>query len=159
MPCTSSLSDRATEPNSFSNSKFMRPKRTFFRAERVRVVPPRRGKPAAGAAGGPARRRRSPAGLLWRACEGLDLAASRAPAGLARSADPRAAELARPQAGPAGGTRTQPSLLAPTRGGWEGPLCGTGTQRGEQAQWQGREFDTSHVNWHSALHVAMLRQY
>ena len=78
--------------------------------------------------------------------------------GRAHSADPRAAELARPQAGP-GGTRTQPSLLAPTRGGWEGPLCGTGTQRGEQAQWQGREFDTSHVNWHSALHVAMLRQY
>ena len=152
-------------PRFFTNC--MRPKRTFFRAERVRVVPPEgesppqappEALPAAGAAGGPARRRRSPAGLLWRACEGLDLAASRAPAGLARSADPRAAELARPQAGP-GGTRTQPSLLAPTRGGWKGPLCGTGTQRGEQAQWQGREFDTSHVNWHSALHVAMLRQY
>jgi hypothetical protein len=156
-----------TPPETKLETKFMRPKRTFFRAERVRVVPPEgesppqappEALPAAGAAGGPARRRRSPAGLLWRACEGLDLAASRAPAGLARSADPRAAELARPQAGP-GGTRTQPSLLAPTRGGWEGPLCGTGTQRGEQAQWQGREFDTSHVNWHSALHVAMLRQY
>jgi MYXO-CTERM domain-containing protein len=45
----------------------MRPKRTFFRAERVRVVPPEgesppqappEALPAAGAAGGPARRRR-----------------------------------------------------------------------------------------------------
>ena len=50
----------------------MRPKRTFFRAERVRVVPPEgesppqappEALPAAGAAGGPARRRRSPASL------------------------------------------------------------------------------------------------
>jgi hypothetical protein len=131
----------------------MRPKRTFFRSERVRVVPPRRGKPAAGAAGGPALpaagvRRREP--LLWRACEGLDLAASRpgAPAGPGSQCGPQSSR-ARPASGWARGDSTQPSLLAPTRGGWEGPLyaSGTGTQRGEQAQWQGREFDTSHVNW------------
>ena len=131
--------------------KFMRPKRTFFRAERVRVVPPK----------GKARRRRRrrpcppqappealpAAGVRRRVCFGGRARDSiwQLPGprwGRAHSADPRAAELARP--GPGG---TQPSLLAPTRGGWEGPLCGTGTQRGEQAQWQGREFDTSHVNW------------
>ena len=137
---------------------------TFFRSERVRVVPPGpegESPPLAPPEALPA------AGVRRRVCFGgrardsiWQLPGPRR--GRAHSADPRAAELARPQAGP-GGTRTQPSLLAPTRGedlgGWEGPLCGTGTQRGEQAQWQGREFDTSHVNWHSALHVAMLRQY
>ena len=98
----------------------MRPKRTFFRAERVRVVPPERESPpqappaalpAAGAAGGPARRRRSPASLPLtgvrgtRFCSFPGLGHALGPGyalGLGRAPGPGTLRLADRPAGPGG---------------------------------------------------------
>jgi hypothetical protein len=58
------------------NESTYAPQTNFFQVREGKGCTPRREKPAVGAAGGP-----TPAGLLWRACEGLDLADSRATAG------------------------------------------------------------------------------
>jgi hypothetical protein len=117
-------------PNRFQYGKFnfMRPKRTFSRSERVRVVPPE-GESPPQAPPGACPPHAFAGEFALTGVRGTRFGSFPGPSGALLTVRGQSS-----RARPAWARGTQPSLRASTRGGREGPLsvCGTGTLRGEQ---------------------------